>query len=610
MPGRSISLRAQLLIAFVVVIVGTTAGLTFDAYRRSRASLEEVARRGAASAAHARAQALTRMLQNRQQRAEGFLEGAHNLCAESSGPGRYAWALDCLLPMLDAFRAAEGAASASIRSGDRVIATSGTPVPADIPAHDALARVTWHKGRPAYVMRANRDGVATMIVQYGNSEVASIFRDASHLGDRGEAFLMAPDGGFLTRARYAPAATRIVTPPGAAAFEPIEACRAGSGETLELDYRGVMTLHAYEPVTALEGGCVHAHMNYDEVLGPAERLREGLLWRGLLCIFAGALFSLVASHRIAAPVRRLSRAARNLRSRLDEPIPEGGPSEVRALARAIRETSVDIGGLIAREQAARREAQAANQAKDQFLAAVSHELRTPLTAILGWTRIVRGQQPLAPRLERALEAIERNATTQRHLIEDLLDVSRIVTGRLRLDRQLVHVPTVVERALDTIRPQAAEKDVAVQTLIEHDGLTVEGDELRLQQIVTNLAANAVKFSAPGGRVLVSVSLVGDTVQLSVHDQGQGIDEAALPHVFEWFWQGEATEGPLPSGLGLGLGIVRQLVEVHGGAVRAESDGLGLGSRFVVTLPLVPAPTGPEPAPLPHAAPAPSSFDVH
>jgi signal transduction histidine kinase len=594
MSLRAVSLRAQLLAAFVIVIVGTTAGLTYDAYRTNVAKLEAEARNDAAAAANARAQALHRMLANRQRRAEGVLAGARALCGEASTPGRTAWAPDCMQPMLNAFRAAEGAAGAIITYEDRIVVTSGAEVPGTLPGRGALARVTWVSGRPAYVMRATRDGLV-MLVQYGSDEVAAIFGDASSLGARGEVFLFDSNGRFLTAARYttgagaagAGAAGRgIVTPPGARDVEPVAACRTGDGELLDIDYRGIETLHAYQPVPALEGTCVDAHVNWDEVLQPAEDLRDRLLTRGLLFILAGALYSLIASNGIAAPVQRLARAARGLRARLDEPIPVDGPSEVQALGVALREASTDLAALVGREQSARREAQAANRAKDRFLAAVTHELRTPLTAILGWTHIVRSQNPPDTTFDRGLDAIERNAQTQRRLIEDLLDVSRIVTGHLRIDRQTVVLATVVERALDAIRPQAGEKRISVQTLIDNPLLAVAGDPVRLEQVVVNLIANAVKFSRPGGNVLVAVTRAGADVQLSVRDEGEGIGEDALPHVFDWFWQGDAPPGRESSGLGLGLGIVRQLVDSHGGSVRAESDGPGRGSRFIVTLPLV------------------------
>jgi signal transduction histidine kinase len=604
---QSVSLRAQLLISFVILVVGTTVGLTFDAYRSSLVSLEADARRSATVAAHTRARALHRMLANRQRRADGFLAGARELCGEPTEQGRYAWALDCMAPMTDAFRAAEGASGATISYRGRRLIASGAQAPHEFPNLGTLARVMWTPRGPAYVMQAQSEGLV-MIVLFGGNEVMQIFGDDSNLGQRGEVFLLNRDGRFLTPARYKPGGGPG-TPPGAVDVEPVRTCASGAGEVLDIDYRGIRTLHAYQPVPSLEGACVDAHVNFEEALEPAERLRARLLGRGALFIVIGALFSLVASHRIAAPVQRLAAAARGLRSSLEEPIPVGGPSEVRALGYALRETAADVAGLVSREQSARRDAQSANKSKDQFLAAISHELRTPVTAILGWTRVVRSQQLPDTRLERALDVIERNAHAQSRLIEDLLDVSRIVAGQLRVTRETVLLAGVIERALEAIRPQADEKNILLQTAIEDRMLAVSGDAERLQQVVWNLVANAVKFTPAGGSVLVGLKRTGSNVQLSVRDNGAGIPKAFLPHVFEWFRQGDADHDRAPAGLGLGLGVVRQLVELHGGTVHAESEGQGYGARFVVVLPLDSSPALDDAA-TPPVAVLPASFDVH
>jgi signal transduction histidine kinase len=566
--------------AFVVVVVGTTAGLTIDAYRSSLARLESDAHRSGIAAADSRAQAILRMLSNRQRRASGFLTGTLELCGEPAS-GRYAWALDCVQPMLEAFRVAEGASGAVVEYRGRVLSRSGAKTPTEFPRPDAYARVTWEAGQPVYVMRAKESDLA-ITVRFSGNDVTAIINDATNLGSGGEVLLLDESGRFLSRARFGRGDS--LDTHSVSSTEPVEAC-GKAGQLIGVDYRGIKTIHAYQPVTAIEGACIDAHVNYAEAMAPAESLRGRLVQRGAIFIIIGALFSLIASHRIAAPVQRLAAAARALRSRLDEPIPVGGPSEVRALGRALRETADDVAALVTREQTARREAQSANSAKDQFLAAVSHELRTPLTAILGWVRVMRSQPQPDVRSERALAAIERSAQAQRRLIEDLLDVSRIVSGQLRVERHPVHLATVIDRALDAVRPQALEKKIELQTVIENSMLTLEGDAERLQQVVWNLTSNAVKFTAPGGRVLVALRSVGDGVELSVVDNGIGITEEFLPHVFEWFRQDTARPDRQRSGLGLGLGIVRQLVEVHGGTVSAQSEGEGRGARFTVTLPL-------------------------
>ena len=241
--------------------------------------------------------------------------------------------------------------------------------------------------------------------------------------------------------------------------------------------------------------------------------------------------------------------------------------------------------LLAAERRARKEAEAANQAKDQFLATVSHELRTPLGAILGWTRILRSQSADAQMLARGLETIERNATAQAQLIEDILDVSRIISGKLRLVPKTVNLAAVVQAAVDSIKPTVEAKRIRLKTLLEAHDVSVKGDAGRLQQVVWNLLSNAVKFSSAGQEVQVGMKLVNSQVEIAVIDAGQGIPAAFLPHVFEPFRQADGSTSRKHGGLGIGLSIVRQLVELHGGTIEVFSDGEGKGATFRLRLPV-------------------------
>jgi len=227
---------------------------------------------------------------------------------------------------------------------------------------------------------------------------------------------------------------------------------------------------------------------------------------------------------------------------------------------------------------------AANRAKEDFLATLSHELRTPLNAMLGWTRLLRMGRLDAAGVTRALETIERNAHVQEQLIADILDVSRIVTGRLRLDLRPIELAPVVDAAIETLQPSAAAKGVDLSCALVRTG-KVLGDPDRLQQVVWNLLANSIKFTPAGGRVSVSLARLGASAVISVTDTGEGIDPSLLPYVFDRFTQGDASVTRMHGGLGLGLSIVRHLVELHGGQVSAQSQGRGHGSTFSVTLPL-------------------------
>jgi PAS domain S-box-containing protein len=247
--------------------------------------------------------------------------------------------------------------------------------------------------------------------------------------------------------------------------------------------------------------------------------------------------------------------------------------------------AIERARLYQAERRLRAEAEEANRTKDEFLATLSHELRTPLTAMLGWTRMLRMKELDEPTSAHALETVERNAKAQAQLIEDLLDVSRIITGKLRLDVRPIELLPVIEAAMDAVRPAAAAKSIEIKTQLDPFAGPVSGDPSRLQQVIWNLLANAVKFTGRGGQVEVRLERAPAHIELTVKDTGQGITPEFLPFVFDRFRQADGSTTRLHGGLGLGLAIVRHLVELHGGTVKAESAGEGQGATFSVQLPL-------------------------
>jgi PAS domain S-box-containing protein len=246
--------------------------------------------------------------------------------------------------------------------------------------------------------------------------------------------------------------------------------------------------------------------------------------------------------------------------------------------------------LLTREQAARSEAERANRTKDEFLATLSHELRTPLTAMLGWTWMLRARELDNETYLRAVDTIERNVRAQAQLIDDLLDVSRIITGKLRLEVVPADLAPVIEAAIDTARPAAAAKGIQLHTELDPTANRIVCDPARMQQVVWNLLSNAVKFTPKNGRVTVSLKRTDAEVEIGVSDTGPGIAEEFIPHVFDRFRQADSSTTRLHGGLGLGLAIVRHLVELHGGTVKVENRTDGQGTSFVVSLPLTNVPT--------------------
>ena len=238
------------------------------------------------------------------------------------------------------------------------------------------------------------------------------------------------------------------------------------------------------------------------------------------------------------------------------------------------------------ERAARTEAERAGRIKDEFLATLSHELRTPLHAILGWSQILRKSSGVNPKVAEGLSVIERNARSQAQIISDLLDMSSIISGKVRLDVQAADLAAIVEAAVNTVRPAAEAKEIRLHTILDPLARPVRGDPNRLQQIFWNLLTNAVKFTPKGGRVSVILERVESHLELKVVDNGEGIDGEFLPHVFDRFRQADSSMDRRHGGLGLGLSIVKQLVELHGGSIAASSAGKGQGSTFSISLPLM------------------------
>lgn len=256
--------------------------------------------------------------------------------------------------------------------------------------------------------------------------------------------------------------------------------------------------------------------------------------------------------------------------------------DISSIKRVLREREE----LLARETAARADAERVSRMKDEFLATLSHELRTPLNAILGWATILRSQGATAPQeIEQGIEVIERNARAQAQLIEELLDMSRVINGKLRLDLQVVDLQGVVSEAVESVRPAADGKGIRLTKVLDPKSGPITGDPGRIHQVLWNLLTNAIKFTPKNGRVQVFLRRINSHVEISVVDSGQGIAADFLPHLFTRFSQADTSISRQYGGLGLGLALVKSLVEMHGGNVKASSPGPGQGSTFVVSLPL-------------------------
>ena len=303
------------------------------------------------------------------------------------------------------------------------------------------------------------------------------------------------------------------------------------------------------------------------------------------------LWAVVAEYRaLRASVLRLWREsgpAPDLRdlddvTRFNESIDQSLTHAVRSYAEQVER---DREALLANEQASRREAEAANRAKDVFLATLSHEMRTPLNAIVGWLSILRNEDAETRHLQEGLDVIERNTKAQVQLIDDVLDVSRIVSGKLRVDIRPCELTDVINAGVNVVRPAAEARGITLNVQLDPSASGTSCDGVRIQQVVWNLVSNAVKFTPKGGRVDVTLSREQSSFQIQVSDNGQGISAELLPHVFDRFRQADSSTRRRFAGLGLGLSIVKYIVEAHGGTVEANSPGEGKGSTFTVRLPI-------------------------
>jgi signal transduction histidine kinase/CheY-like chemotaxis protein len=343
---------------------------------------------------------------------------------------------------------------------------------------------------------------------------------------------------------------------------------------------------------------IHSHRAADEVLGrPLTELYPDLCSRGLEQYYEDALIGHISvmSHGLHQYVLRLPPTNRDLGFTEMPQSGRIGPLSDSDTVIGTVTVLEDVSDRLASDAALRRQidvqqmarvaAEKALRAKDEFLSTVSHEIRNPLNAVLGWTRILIDRKEVEPEvLARALRVIDRNAAAQVRMIDDLLDVARIASGKLRLEMQTLDVLAVTLAAIDVVGPSAIAKQIELRTQLHPKTPRVLGDPQRLQQIVWNLLSNAVKFTGPGGVVEVSVAPAGRVVRLTVRDTGHGISPDFLPFVFERFRQSDASSARRHGGLGLGLALVRELVELHGGTVRAESAGEGHGATFTIDLP--------------------------
>ena len=384
---------------------------------------------------------------------------------------------------------------------------------------------------------------------------------------------------------------RFVGKPGTPSFlKQVRASNEGVFRDVSLDGRKVYV--AFSQITGTSW-IAAVTVPVEVIQKPVRQAIWLVISSGTALLLISGLGAFILSRQISRSITSAAKAAEAL---ANDEYPKITPLSIREVvllgqslelaANLLSQRERERAENLLRAEAAREEAETANRIKDEFLAVLSHELRTPLNPILGWSHLLRHGNLNAEKTAFALETIERNAKLQTQLIEDLLDVTRIMRGKVILSRAPVHLGAIIEAAIETVRLTAEEKSITIQATLDSTVGKVFGDATRLQQVVWNLLSNAVKFTDQGGQIKVCLSQVDSQAQIQVSDTGKGIHANFLAHVFEYFRQEDGTTTRKFGGLGLGLAIVRNLVELHGGTVAADSQGEGQGATFTVNLPLM------------------------
>lgn len=557
---------------------------TWATYATSRRFIEDSALRTVGVTATARKTDLTRALARQRDRVQNILRLAVESCVATGAADQ-----GCITKITSDFVLAERALWAELLVDGRTINVGPQP-PRDVRLPDSLELARFARDaqdRPYYLM-AIVEGGTRIIVAFPVGQIVSIFAERSGLGSSGETFLADAAGRFLTPPRHAVLEGKGVSHPIDAL--PMQTCLSRrDGELIAADYRGVEVIHGFRFVPEIGGGCIMAHMSREEALAPAARLRRDVVGVSILILIPMLIIGVVAARLLTRPLQRLTRSAEAVRAgNYDAHVPVRGPREIRLLGATLAALTTSVRESVTRERELRMEAEEANRAKDQFLATVSHELRTPMTSVIGWARMLELQSDDPETLRAGIEAIQRSSKAQAELIEDLLDASRIATGKLRLEIKPVDLREVVTGQSETFLPAATAKEITLHVDVPKNAVIVAGDETRLAQIINNLLTNALKFTDRGGRIEVKLVCTNHRATVSVTDTGIGIAPEFLPSIFDRFRQQDSSETRRHGGLGLGLAIVKQLVEMHRGTVSAESEGIGKGATLKITLPALEA----------------------
>jgi signal transduction histidine kinase len=505
------------------------------------------------------------------------------------------------------------AASLVNSAGKVVLSTESTEVGQDLSAEPEfhaglvgphIGQPRWVHGRfeailtaPVFTRAEPRRTYGVLRLVADVSDLAGALRDVTGLGETGEAVLGVRSGNefqFLFPPRNAPEKT-VVSLSGAPAIK--AATEGGAVLTKNLDYRGIPVLAVGRPV-GYNGWTLIVKMDEDEAYAPILHARRFGILLGLLVAAAGLATAFALALSFTRPVRRLAQAAARVTSGdYETAVPVHSSDEFGTLSASFNEMTAAIHTRRQERDRAETALRETDQRKDEVLAMLGHELRNPLAAIAHAVRLEQDATEDPDVVDMARRVVARQTANLSRLVDDLLDVARITQGKIKLRRQFVDLSQIVDRAVDAVRPLIVERGHQLDLLLSSGAQwRVDGDEMRIEQVVTNLLTNAAKYTPDGGRITIVERLDGRDAVITIADNGIGISPEILPRVFELFTQADHSLDRTSGGLGLGLNLCRQVVELHGGTISAHSNGVGKGSAFTVRLPAVDAPEPAEPAP--------------
>lgn len=579
---KNFSISTQIVATTALIVLSSSLLIGYFSLHSSNEVLRRDAIMAIGSAADYRLQLLISKLAATKTRTRSILQMSDGICAEGSSSME-----TCLRGVFQHFtRTTEAAGVQFIPLVGEPINVGAEPsifASIPLPTEKEVARLGRGTDQQVYVVVRATTPKGEIRAEFPAKQIQSIFTDRDGLGQSGEAFLTDASGYFLTATSYS-------GPIGHS--EPIKAtpivrCLSGkAGESLGPDFLNVEKVHAFRPVEEIGGGCLMANIGETEAFAKSTKLVKNISEVIIITFLTAIALAYLASRWLTYPIRQLVLKAEALQAdQFSKQKLVDGPKEIRSFDQAFLKMTNSLVSEIHERKQGQIELARAIKGRDEFLATLSHELRTPMNIIMGWIEILKTEGPTSLLFTKATETLERNAIIQKNLIDDLLDVSRIINGKFQMSKEPVDLSSIIRLTCEGLRPLAEQKNIRLHCAFTNERIQVSGDSTKLSQVVTNFVQNALKFTNSGGEITATLSVHAGTARFELRDTGIGIDAEFLPHVFDRLKQEGMGTTRVHSGLGLGLGICKHIVEAHDGKISVSSPGRNQGATFTVDVPV-------------------------